>query len=177
MNIKENEYTGIWIRIGDMQIDMPTSGYPYMVDMEKFIKFVQEKAIKEYEKKQQDELKTAKAIAYDQGVAEGKRTRELGCEGCRHASMSRYNQPCRSCCNNYMCMWEPEKKDDEIEFGDEVIDEDGEKGIVVSKDNAVRKELWVLFNGYDVPQSVFKIKYKKTGKRYDLDAFMEGLKR
>lgn len=176
MNVKENEYTGIWIRIGDMQIEMPPSGYPYMVDMEKFIKFVQEKAIKEYEKKQQDELKTAKAIAYDQGVAEGKRTRELGCDECCFVAIPRNLHPCRSCSNNYMCMWEPKKKDDEIEFGDEVIDEDGEKGIVVSKNNTDRASLYVLFNGYDVPQAVIKIKYNKTGKHYDLDAFMEELK-
>ena len=161
-----------------MQIEMPPSGYPYMVNMEEFIRSVQEKVIKECEKKQRAELKTAKAIAYDQGVAEGKRTRELGCDECRHASMSRYNQPCRSCSNNYMCMWEPKKKDDdEIEFGDEVIDEYGKKGIVVSKYNTVSNELRVLFNEYDVPQIVTKRGYKKTGKYYDLDKYMEELKR
>ena len=74
-------------------------------------------------------------------------------------------------------MWRPKKKDDEIEYGDEVIDEDGVKGIAVSKNNADRDTLWVLVNRYDVPQTVFKVKFKKTGKHYDLDAFMEGLKR
>lgn len=124
-----------------------------------------------------DALLIAKSKAYDQGVAEGKRINEKGCEGCKYISQNRAVYPCFGCKNNYPNLWAPKKKDDEIEFGDEVIDEDGEKGIVVSKNNTDRASLYVLFNEYDVPQAVIKIKYKKTGKHYDLDAFMEGLKR
>ena len=121
----------------------------------------------------EDELKTA----YDQGVSEGKRVNEKRCEGCRYVPRDYSHYPCNVCRNNYCNLWDPEKKDSEIEFGDEVIDEDGEKGIVVSKNNAHRKELYVLFNEDDVPQIVSKGKHKKTGKHYVLEKFMEGLKR
>lgn len=124
-----------------------------------------------------DAIVIAKSKAYDQGVAEGKRINEKGCEGCIFEDTSSYAYPCTRCSNRYKDMWQPKKKDDdEIEFGDEVIDEDGEKGIVVSKDNTDRNDLYVLLNGYDVPQSISKRTYNKTGKHYDLDSYMEGLK-
>ena len=109
----------------------------------------------EAESDYRDLLEMAKKKAYNQGLTDGKRTRELGCDECRFVAIPRNSIPCRSCSNNYMCMWEPKKNDGAIEFGDEVIDEYGLKGIVVSKNNACSKELCVLFNGYDVPQSVF----------------------
>ena len=124
-----------------------------------------------------DLLEMAKKKAYNDGVAEGKRVNEKGCEGCKYSSTSSYTWPCNGCSNNYLNLWKPKKKDDEIEFGDEVVDKYGDKGIVVSKDNTVRDELCVLFNGYDIPQNVFKGTCAKTGKHYDLDAFMEELKR
>ena len=122
------------------------------------------------------QLKMAKELAYDQGLSEGKRINEKGCEGCAFEDTSRNVYPCNRCRNKYKDMWRPKKKDDEIEYGDEVIDEDGVKGIVVSKNNTDRASLYVLFSKYDVPQAVIKINYKKTGKHYDLDAFMEELK-
>lgn len=121
-------------------------------------------------------LETVKAEAYNDGVAEGKRVNEKGCEECNYIDLDGLHRPCISCRNNYPILWERKKKGGEIEFGDEVIDKFGVKGIVVSKNNTDRASLYVLFNGYDVPQAVIKIKYKKTGKHYDLDAFMEELK-
>ena len=68
------------------------------------------------------QLKIAKEIAYDQGLSEGKRINETGCEGCAFEDTSRNVYPCNRCRNKYKDMWRPKKKDDEIEYGDEVID-------------------------------------------------------
>ena len=49
MNVKENEYlTGTWIKIGDGLIEMPLNGYSYIVNMEEYIKFIQDETIKKF---------------------------------------------------------------------------------------------------------------------------------
>lgn len=49
MNVKENEYlTGTWIKIGDGLIEMPSSGYSYIVNMGEYIKFIQDETIKKF---------------------------------------------------------------------------------------------------------------------------------
>ena len=61
MNAKENEYLkGTWVKISDVQVEMPSNCYSYisadvhipcgvtMVDMEEYIKFVQDEAIKKF---------------------------------------------------------------------------------------------------------------------------------
>ena len=49
MNIKENEYlTGTWIRIGDGLIETPSSGYSYIINIEEYIKFIQDETIKKF---------------------------------------------------------------------------------------------------------------------------------
>jgi len=61
MNVKENEYLkGTWVKISDVQVEMPSNGYSYMsadvhipygvtmVDMEEYIKFIQDETIKKF---------------------------------------------------------------------------------------------------------------------------------
>ena len=49
MNVKENEYlTGTWIRIGDGLIEMPSKGYSFIINMEEYIKFIQDETIKKF---------------------------------------------------------------------------------------------------------------------------------
>lgn len=49
MNVKENEYlTGTWIRIGDGLIETPSSGYSYIINIEEYIKFIQDETIKKF---------------------------------------------------------------------------------------------------------------------------------
>ena len=67
-------------------------------------------------------------------------------------------------------------KDDGFVRGDEIVGEDGVRGIVVSSENNESNLLYVLFNGYRTPQSVAQKYYKKTGKHYDIDKFLDEIK-
>lgn len=49
MNVKDNNYlTGTWIKISNELIEMPASGYSYIVNMEEYIKFIQDETIKKF---------------------------------------------------------------------------------------------------------------------------------
>lgn len=69
-----------------------------------------------------------------------------------------------------------ENQDDKFEFGDEIIDVDGMKGCVVSKNNEEYDTMYVLFNGCRVPQYVIKSYYRKTGRHFDIDKILEEMK-
>lgn len=69
-----------------------------------------------------------------------------------------------------------ENQDDKFEFGDEIIDVDGMKGCVVSKNNEEYDTMYVLFNGCRVPQYVIKNYYRKTGRHFDIDKILEEMK-
>lgn len=69
-----------------------------------------------------------------------------------------------------------EKQDDKFEFGDEIIDSWGVKGCVVSKDNEGFDTMYALFDGCRVPQYVTQSNFHKTGKHYDIEKILEGIK-
>ena len=69
-----------------------------------------------------------------------------------------------------------ENQNDKFEFGDEIIDVDGMKGCVVSKNNEEYDTMYVLFNGCRVPQYVTKSYYRKTGRHFDIDKILEEMK-
>ena len=69
-----------------------------------------------------------------------------------------------------------ENQNDKFEFGDEIIDVDGVKGCVVSKNNEEYDTMYVLFNGCRVPQYVTKSYYHKTGRHFDIDKILEEMK-
>ena len=69
-----------------------------------------------------------------------------------------------------------ENQNDKFEFGDEIIDVDGVKGCVVSKNNEEYDTMYVLFNGCRVPQYVTKSYYRKTGRHFDIDKILEEMK-
>jgi len=69
-----------------------------------------------------------------------------------------------------------EKQNDKFEFGDEIIDLNGVKGCVVSKDNDGSSTMYALFDGCRVPQYVTQSNYRKTGKHYDIEKLLEGIK-
>lgn len=72
--------------------------------------------------------------------------------------------------------YEHEYKQDKYLMGDEVVDENGVKGIVVSSENDEDSSLYVLFNGCRVPQNVTQKFYKKTGKHYDINKYLDEMK-
>lgn len=78
--------------------------------------------------------------------------------------------------------YEEQKKQtkDEIKVGDEVVSNNGDKGIVLccyheTDDYGNWKEEWlvVYMSNYNVPQIVTKKRFKKTGKRYDVMSILE----
>ena len=69
-----------------------------------------------------------------------------------------------------------ENQNDKFEFGDEIIDVNGVKGCVVSKNNEEYDTMYVLFNGCRVPQYVTKSYYRKTGRHFDIDKILEEMK-
>lgn len=71
---------------------------------------------------------------------------------------------------------EKQKEDDKIEVGDEVVDSSGKKGLVVSDGNKCSDTIWLLINGYRVPQSVCKEDYTKTGRHFDIASILEAMK-
>ena len=73
-------------------------------------------------------------------------------------------------------VYEHEYKQDKYLMGDEVVDENGIKGIVVSSENDEDSSLYVLFNGCRVPQNVTQNFYKKTGKHYDINKYLDEMK-
>jgi hypothetical protein len=109
--------------------------------------------------------------AYQKGFEDGKKSKEKGCDGCRYESKWQKENPCKDCSNCYKSQYEPMPKD-EICFGDEIVDEYGEKGIVVSRNNA-DEWIYVLFKGYAVPQKIYKSNCRKTGVRRNLDSYFE----
>lgn len=70
-----------------------------------------------------------------------------------------------------------ENQDDKFEFGDEIIDADGIKGFVVSKNNEGYDTMYALFDGCRVPQHVTKKYYRKTGRHFDIDKILEEMKK
>jgi hypothetical protein len=70
-----------------------------------------------------------------------------------------------------------EKQNDKFEFGDEIIDLNGVKGCVVSKDNEGLDTMYALFDGCRVPQYVTQSNYHKTGKHYDIEKILEAMRK
>lgn len=108
--------------------------------------------------------------AYQRGYEEGKAVNDKGCEGCKYQANKELTCPCSECANNYKNYWTEKKQ---FVRGDEVVGENGIKGIVVSSENDEDSSLYVLFNEYRVPQNVTQKFYKKTGKHYDIDKFLD----
>ena len=97
-----------------------------------------------------------------------------GCDGCKYQANRELTCPCSECANNYKNQWTA--KDDKFEFGDEIIDSNGAKGCVVSKDNEGYDTMYALFDGCRVPQYITQKKYRKTGKRYDIEKILGEMK-
>ena len=112
--------------------------------------------------------------AYQRGLEDGKAVNNKGCEGCKYAGKVVTGPPCISCCNSYRNQWTA--KDDKFEFGDEIIDLNGVKGCVISKDNEESDTMYALFGGYRTPQRITQSKYRKTGKHYDIEKLLEAMK-
>jgi len=110
--------------------------------------------------------------SYQRGFEDGKAVNDKGCEGCKYQANKELTCPCSECANNYKNYWTKE----EFVRGDVVADEDGTRGIVVSSGNNESNLLYALFKGYRVPQSVVGKYYKKTGKHYDIDKFLDEIK-
>lgn len=111
--------------------------------------------------------------AYQRGFEDGRWKAEDGCTGCKYEGLKEYEEPCAHCCNAYKNYWTEKRQ---FVRGDEVVDENGIKGIVVSSENDEDSSLYVLFNEYRVPQNVTQKFYKKTGKHYDIDKFLDEIK-
>lgn len=123
--------------------------------------------------------------AYKRGLEDGKAINDKGCEGCKYECENKTKVPCILCSNNIKlpCVLCANKfknqwtaKDDKFEFGDEIIDSNGVKGCVVSKDNEGYDTMYALFDGCRVPQYITQKKYRKTGKRYDIEKILEEMK-
>lgn len=111
--------------------------------------------------------------AYQQGFEDGKAVNDKGCEGCKYTNKE-LTCPCSECSNNFKNQWTA--KDDKFKFGDEIIDLNGIKGCVISKDNEGSNTMYALFDGCRVPQYIIQSKYRKTGKHYDIDKILEEIK-
>lgn len=116
-------------------------------------------------------------VEYQRGFEDGKAVSDNGCEGCKYQANKELTCPCSECANNYKNQWTAKSPiDDGFVRGDEIVGEDGVRGIVVSSENNESNLLYVLFKGYRVPQSVVRKHYKKTGKHYDIDKFLDEIK-
>ena len=67
--------------------------------------------------------------AYKRGFEDGKAHDDKGCSGCAYIGQTAFSEPCVRCSNCYKNRYQPKKKDDEINVGDEV-DWSGDKFIV-----------------------------------------------
>lgn len=114
--------------------------------------------------------------AYQKGFEDGKAVNDKGCEGCKYSGTPQGDSPCFNCSNYYTNNWTAKQTDDEIKVGDEVVDSSGKKGLVVSDGNKCSDTIWLLINGYRVPQSVCKEDYTKTGRHFDIDKILEAMK-
>ena len=111
---------------------------------------------------------------YQKGFEDGKAVHDKGCEGCKYAGKVVTGPPCITCSNSYKNQWTA--KAEKFEFGDEIIDSNGVKGCVVSKDNEEGNTMYALFDGYKTPQCITKRNYRKTGKHYDIEKILEAMK-
>ncbi len=109
---------------------------------------------------------------YQRGFEEGKAANDKGCEGCRFEGTR--CTACENCCNSHTNHWTA--KDNKFEFGDEIIDSNGIKGCVVSRDNEGYDTMYALFDVCRVPQYVTQSNYSKTGKHYDIDKILDAMK-
>ena len=75
------------------------------------------------------------------------------------------------------CEEEQKVDNDKFEFGDEIIDVDGVRGCVVSKNNEGYDTMYALFDGCRVPQYVTKSYYRKTGRHFGIDKILEEIKK
>ena len=67
--------------------------------------------------------------AYKRGFEDGKASDDKGCMGCAYVGLKGFDEPCVRCSKCYENRYQPKKKDDEINVGDEV-DWSGDKFIV-----------------------------------------------
>ena len=107
---------------------------------------------------------------YQRGLEDGKWKSEDGCTGCKYEGKTGEHLPCDYCMNNFKNQWTA--KSDKFEFGDEIIDLNGVKGCVISKDNEEGNTMYALFDGYKTPQCITKRNYRKTGKHYDIEKLL-----
>lgn len=126
-------------------------------------------------KKAFDLLDAERNSEYQRGFEDGKAVNDKGCEGCKYQSNKELTCPCSECANNFKNQWTA-KDDKFFEFGDEIIDLNGAKGCVVSKDNEGYDTMYALFDGCRVPQYVTQSNYRKTGKHYDIDKILDKMK-
>lgn len=109
--------------------------------------------------------------AYQRGLEDGKAQSERGCEGCKYQANKELTCPCSECANNYKNQWKA--KDDKIEVGDEVIDEDGDKTIVTN----IHSDLFDgLCSDGSTMADLFLDDNRKTGRHFDIDKILEEMR-
>lgn len=66
-----------------------------------------------------------------------------------------------------------EEEKNKIRFGDEVVVYDKHKGLVVSRENDDRDNIWVLIAQYSTPQDVPKSSVVKTGRQFGIESILK----
>lgn len=107
--------------------------------------------------------------AYKRGFEDGKAHDNEGCSGCAYLGLMASDEPCVRCSNCYKNRYQPKKKDDEINVGDEV-DWEGDKFVVtrIFKPYNQKEQC----DGVDADGCVYAAmlieNLTKTGRRFDV---------
>ena len=110
--------------------------------------------------------------AYQRGLEDGKKSIDKGCEGCRYASRTAIEEPCKYCSNCHTSKYEPlPERDDSIKVGDEVEAPRGKAVVTAVKDDLV----YYFYSDGDLG-CVKLYRIKKTGKHYDIASILEAMR-
>ena len=127
-----------------------------------------------------DALKHAKDTAYKKGLEDGKAVNNKGCEGCLYNDGTKEHSPCDICCNAYLNRWTAKpQEDDDIKVGDEV-EWTGDKYIVTyinyDIDTSEITDYDLLGDDGSVADHVKKCSFTKTGRHFDIQSILEGMR-
>ena len=117
--------------------------------------------------------------AYQKGFEDGKAVKNKGCEGCKYQANRELTCPCSECANNFKNQWTA--KDDKIEVGDEVEwdnDFTGDRFIVtrIYQPYGKKEQCDGIDDDGDVYRAVLIESLVKTGRHFDIQSILEGMR-
>ncbi len=106
------------------------------------------------------DLEQVRKEAYEQGLSDAEE-RKATCQYCEHEYLDDTEEPCNKCCNAYMNKYKPKAKEEQIQVGDEVINQN-KTAVVTEITDRYTRIMYSDGSGY----ALFAKGLTKTGRHF-----------